>query len=98
MRVRQRRIEPIPVLRLRAAAYRFRKSLLLLPALIVLGALIAAEVMPVLNRKGAAASLPLTLDMASSTCWACPALWAWLGSAGPGPTIRFRPPWLWPCQ
>ncbi len=65
MRVRQRRIEPIPVLRLRAAAYRFRESLLLLPALIVPGALIAAEVMPVLDRKGAAASLPLTLGMSS---------------------------------
>lgn len=63
--VHQRRIEPIPVLRLRAAAYRFRESLLLLPALIVLGALIAAEVMPVLDRKGAAALLPLTLGMSS---------------------------------
>jgi uncharacterized membrane protein len=55
-------------MRLAAAAYRFRESLFLLPALIVLGGISLAEAAGAADRAvGGDAGLPLTLTMSSST-------------------------------
>ncbi|SNX96978.1 Uncharacterized membrane protein [Geodermatophilus sabuli] len=55
-------------MRLAAAAYRFRESLFLLPALIVLGGIGLAEAAGAVDRAmGREAGIPLTLTMHSST-------------------------------
>ena len=61
---------PEPLLRLRVASafYRFRESLFLLPALIVLGGIVLAELSNALDRAiGADVALPGTLRMSSNT-------------------------------
>jgi uncharacterized membrane protein len=62
------RPEPLPRLRFAAAVYRFRESLFLLPALIVVGGVLLAELGHAVDRAiGAERAVPGTLAMSSNT-------------------------------
>ena len=74
---------PVPLLRLRVAAslYRFRESLFLLPAIVVLAGVALAEVCAAVDRAaGPGSVVPLTLDISSNAA-------TWLLSTGAGATI-----------
>ncbi|SOC52738.1 Uncharacterized membrane protein [Blastococcus aggregatus] len=59
---------PLPVLRLASVGYRFRESLFLLPALIVVGGVLLAEATRSLDRALAdRGDPPFTLDMSNNT-------------------------------
>ena len=69
-----------PRLRLAAAAYRFRESLFYFPALIVLGGVLLAELMSVLDESVEGERVPFTLTMNSNAA-------TWLLSTVAGATI-----------
>lgn len=58
---------PLPVLRLATLGYRFRESLFLLPALIVVGGVLLAEVTRLADRATRDADPPFTLHMSNNT-------------------------------
>ena len=71
----------LPELRLSAELYRFRESLFLLPALVVVGGVVLAEVAAAVDERiGTETNIPATVDMSSNAA-------TWLLSTVAGATI-----------